>query len=114
MRLLDSEQGALRCAQQFVLINQLKPRVKIILVEKLDRGFSRVAIQVVNRGTIVNMIPSPNKCRRPIATIDWPIVLNGSRRSLDINVWLLIFRALQKAITYLHRPIPVGRETQTH
>src|SRR5438876_8556047 len=86
MSLLDSEQRAICRTQQFILVHEFQPSVEVVLIEKVNRGFRGVSVQVCILTTQV--IPPPPKRRRPIAMIEWLVVLHRGRRPADVRSWL--------------------------
>ena len=65
MSLSDTQLCAIRGPQQFVLVHQLKPRVKVVFVEKVHGRFSRVAVEVVRLARTARVIAAPDEGRRP-------------------------------------------------
>src|SRR6266851_2871803 len=68
----------------------------------------------MNLAGTTRMIASPNKRRRPVATRQRPVVLHRSGRAANIYIWFLVFRAAQKPVTHLHRPVLVRHKTETN
>src|SRR6266498_4288678 len=114
MVLCNSQPGPIDCAQQLVLIHQLKARVQIVPIKEVDRRLERVAVQVMHFTGIAYVVASPDEGRRPVAMIEWLVVLDRGGYSPDVGVWLAGLRLTQEAIAYLHCPTSPGRKRKAH
>src|SRR6185369_6197342 len=105
----NSETDAVSRAQQLILVRQFEPRVEVIPVQKLHRGFCHISIQVKNFAVVTFVISSPNQARSPVTTLKAPVVTD--RRGGAANVSRLEgFGIPQKAMTHLHRPVAIWRK----
>src|SRR6266566_8663576 len=110
MRFLDSQQRAIGCAQQLVLINQLDPRVDVVFVHEVYCRFKSMAVQVVHFSGTAHVVAPPDESRGPVTTLEWQVVLYGGSTAPDIGSRLSSLRPAQETVAHLHRPILVGRK----
>src|SRR6267378_2500729 len=112
MVILDSEERTITSPEQFILVNQLEPRVKIVLIKKVDGRFSRVAIEILHFTRTSVVVAAPDESRGPVTTLERLVVLHGSGRAPDVSsrrrrLWLP-----QETVAHLDRPVLVGRKRQ--
>src|ERR1700737_4194125 len=98
MGVLDSQQCTIAGAEQFILVDQFKPRVEVVLVEKVDSRFSRVAVEIVPfTRRVTGVVASPDKSRRPVAAVKWFVVLHRCGCSMNVGGRVNCFGASQEA-----------------
>src|SRR5882724_3117616 len=93
--------------EKFILVDQLQPRVHIVLVQKVNCRLERVTVKIVKLTRTTCMVKTPNKCGCPVPTVKWLVVLEGSGCPTNVNVRLLPLGTAQETVTYLEGPVVV-------
>src|ERR1051325_4480930 len=95
-----------------MLVHQLKPRVEIIPVEKIQCGFRQVAVQMKGLAAMACAVASPDEARSPVAAREALVITDGSGRAAHVS-GLQCFWILQQTVADLHGPVVVGRKRET-
>src|SRR6267143_1655670 len=85
MVILDSEERTITSPEQFILVDQLEPRVEIVLIKKVHGRFSCVAIEILDFIWISVVVAILDENRGPVTTLERLVVLHGSGCAPDVG-----------------------------
>src|SRR5688572_9406913 len=80
----DAEPFPIVIAQELVFIDKFQPRVEIVSIQKVDRRFRYVTVQVEDLVVVAFVVTTPDQTRGPVSSLETSVVTDGRGGPSDV------------------------------